>query len=278
MLVDSHCHLDFPDLAADEAGVIARARQAGVGMFLTISTRVRQNATLQGIAARHHDVLFTVGTHPHNAAEEADVTASEIVGLSAHPKCVGIGEAGLDYHYDRSPRDVQERVFRTNIAAARETGLPLVIHARDADDDMIRILTQEMGRGAFKALLHCFTSSEKLARAGLDLGCFISFSGVLTFKRSEELRRIAASVPEGRLLVETDAPYLAPVPYRGKPNEPAYVVETAKVLAETRGMSLDKLADLTTTNFLLLFDKTTTALGATASAAARGPAATSRAG
>ncbi|MFI5012061.1 MAG: TatD family hydrolase [Hyphomicrobiales bacterium] len=255
MLVDSHCHLDFPDLAADEAGVIGRAMEAGVGLFLTISTRVRRNAALQAIAARHENVFFTVGTHPHHAAEEADLEASDIIALAAHAKCVAIGEAGLDYHYDRAPRDVQKRVFRTNIAAARETGLPLVIHARDADDDMIRILTQEMGQGAFKAMLHCFTSSEKLARAGLEFGFSISFSGVLTFKRSEELRRIAAFVPAGRLLVETDAPYLAPEPYRGKRNEPAYVVETAKVLASTRNMPLAGLASLTTTNFLRLFGK-----------------------
>jgi TatD DNase family protein len=183
------------------------------------------------------------------------VATSEIVALSTHPKCVGVGEAGLDYHYDRAPRDVQERVFRTNISAARETGLPLVIHARDADDDMIRILTQEMGKGAFKAVLHCFTSTERLARHGLDLGFFISFSGVLTFKKSVELRRIAATVPLDRLLVETDAPYLAPEPHRGRRNEPAYVVETAKVLAAARGISFDALGELTTANFLRLFDK-----------------------
>ena len=276
MLVDSHCHLDFPDLAADEAGVISRAMRAGVGIFLTISTRVRQNAVLQAIAGRHDNVYFTVGTHPHNAAEEQHVPASDIVALSAHPKCVGIGEAGLDYHYDRSPRDVQERVFRTNIAAARATGLPLVIHAREADDDMIRILSDEMGQGAFKALLHCFTSSEKLARSGIDLGCYISFSGVLTFKRSDELRDIAASVPQERLLVETDAPYLAPVPYRGKPNEPAYVVETAKVLAAVRGLPLEALAELTTANFLRLFDKTATALAIAATPAAAALAASAK--
>ncbi|MFI4994207.1 MAG: TatD family hydrolase [Hyphomicrobiales bacterium] len=267
MLVDSHCHLDFPDLAADEAGVIARAERAGVGLLMTISTRVRRNASLQAIAARHDNIVFTVGTHPHHAAEEADVRVSDIIGLSAHPKCVGIGEAGLDYHYDRSPRDVQEKVFRTNIAAARETGLPLVIHARDADDDMIRILTQEMGQGAFKAVLHCFTSSEKLARIGLDLGFYISFSGVLTFKRSDELRRIAGIVPLDRFLVETDAPYLAPEPYRGKPNEPAYVVETAKVLAATRYVTLDRIADLTTANFHALFVKAASPEHAAASTA-----------
>lgn len=255
MLVDSHCHLDFPDLAADEDGVLARAERAGIGLMATISTRVRRNAILQAIAARRDNVVFTVGTHPHHAAEEVDVTTAEIVDLSAHPKCVGIGEAGLDYHYDRSPRDVQQRVFRTNIAAARETGLPLVIHAREADADMIRILEDETGRGAFKAVLHCFTSGEALARAGIELGFYVSFSGVLTFKKSDELRRIAGLVPLDRLLVETDAPYLAPEPYRGKRNEPSYVVETAKILAATRGMTPEAMAELTTANFLTLFSK-----------------------
>jgi TatD DNase family protein len=256
MLVDSHCHLDFPDLAADEAGVLARAKQAGVGLLLTISTHVRRNTTLQAIAARNANVYFTVGTHPHHAAIEADIPAATIIALAAHPKCIGIGEAGLDYHYDRSPRDVQQRVFRTNIAAARQTQLPLIIHARDADQDMIRILEEESGEGAFKAVLHCFTSSEQLARTGLDLGFYVSFSGVVTFKRSDELRRIAALVPADRLLVETDAPYLAPEPYRGKRNEPSYVVETATILAKARGISFEDLATLTTANFLRLFEKT----------------------
>jgi TatD DNase family protein len=255
MLVDSHCHLDFPDLAADEAGVLARARAAGIGRFLTISTRVRRNGALRAIAHRHDDVFFTVGTHPHHAAEEAEVEASEIIAISVDSKCVGIGEAGLDYHYDRSPRAVQERVFRTNIAAARETKLPLVIHARDADDDMVRILEDEMGKGSFRAVLHCFTSTEKLARVGLDLGFFVSFSGVLTFKKSDELRRIACIVPADRLLVETDAPYLSPEPHRGKRNEPAFVVETAKALAATRAVSFEKLCDLTTASFHNLFEK-----------------------
>jgi TatD DNase family protein len=255
MLVDSHCHLDFPELAADEAGVVARAKDAGVGLLLTISTQVHRNAALQAIAARNANVFFTVGTHPHHAAAEADVQSAAIVALAAHPKCIGIGEAGLDYHYDRSPRDIQEHVFRTNIAAARQTQLPLIIHARDADENMIRILGEESGQGAFKAILHCFTSSEQLARTGLDLGFYISFSGVVTFKRSQELRRIAALVPPDRLLVETDAPYLAPEPYRGKRNEPSYVVETAKILASIRGIAVDELATLTTANFLCLFDK-----------------------
>jgi TatD DNase family protein len=255
MLVDSHCHLDFPDLAADEAGVIARAKEAGVELLLTISTHVSRNAVLQAIAARNANVFFTAGTHPHHAAIEADVPTAAIVALAAHPKCIGIGEAGLDYHYDRSPRDIQQRVFRTNIAAARQVKLPLVIHARDADEDMIRILREEVEQGGFSAILHCFTSSEKLARVGLELGFYISFSGVVTFKHSQELRRIAALVPSDRLLVETDAPYLAPEPYRGKRNEPSYVVETAKILAEVRGLSFEDMARFTTANFLRLFEK-----------------------
>ena len=256
MLVDSHCHLDFPDLAADEAGVIARAKGAGVELLLTISTQVSRNAVLQAIAARNSNVFFTVGTHPHHAALEADIPAAAIVALAAaHPKCIGIGEAGLDYHYERSPRDIQQRVFRTNIAAARQTKLPLIIHARDADEDMIGILKEETEEGVFSAILHCFTSSEMLARVGLDLGFYISFSGVVTFKRSQELRRIATLVPSDRLLIETDAPYLAPEPYRGKRNEPSYVVETAKTLAEVKGISFEALARLTTANFTRLFGK-----------------------
>ena len=269
MLVDTHCHLDFFDLAADEAGVLARAHSAGVGRFLTISPRVRRKAPLQAIAGRHEDVFFAVGTHPHQAAEEAEVTMADIVALSAHPRCVGIGEAGLDYHYDRSPRDVQQRVFRTNIAAARTTDLPLVIHARDADEDMIRIVSEEMGQGVFKVVLHCFTSTEGLARAGIDLGFgfFVSFSGVLTFKKSDELRRIATIVRADQLLVETDAPYLSPEPYRGKRNEPAFVAETAKVLASIRGLSFDEISQRTTANFHRLFGKAQ-ALGASRTAMA----------
>src|ERR1700731_1402908 len=187
MLIDSHCHLDFPDFAAELDGVVERARNAGIARLVTISTRVARYAQVLAIAERFPDVFCSVGTHPHYAHEELHVTAGDLVARTRHPKIVAIGEAGLDYHYDNSPRDAQERGFRSNIAAARETGLPLVIHARDADDDMIRILTQEMGKGGFKAVLHCFTSTETLARAGLDLGFFISFSGVLTFKKSEEL-------------------------------------------------------------------------------------------
>ncbi len=254
MLIDSHCHLDFEDFAGDREGVIARARAAGLERMITISTRVAQFPTIRALAEAYTDVYCTVGTHPHNAHEE-QVETSELVALAQHPKCVGIGEAGLDYHYDQAPRDVAERVFRTHIAAARETGLPLVIHARDADDDVAKIVEDEMGKGAFKAVLHCFTSSRKLAEAGLELGFYISFSGVLTFKKSDDLRAIARDVPEDRLLVETDAPFLAPVPYRGKRNEPAFVAETAKVLAEVKGVTPAALAKMTSANVLRLFSK-----------------------
>ncbi|HYY84657.1 MAG TPA: TatD family hydrolase [Beijerinckiaceae bacterium] len=255
MLVDSHCHLDFPDLAGRLTEVLARAREAGVARMVTISTRVAQFETYRALAEAHENVLFTVGTHPHNAGEEFDVPAARLVELSRHPRCVAIGEAGLDFHYDRSPRDVQRRVFRTHIAAARESGLPLVVHARQADDEMIGVLKDESGRGRFDAVLHCFSSGPELAQVGVELGFYISFSGILTFKNSEHLRRIAASVPRDRLLVETDAPYLAPAPHRGRVNEPAYVAHTAKVLAETIGVPEATVAEITTANFYRLFLK-----------------------
>jgi TatD DNase family protein len=255
MLVDSHCHLDFPDLTGRLPEVLERAREAGVGRMVTISTRVAQFETYRAIAEAHEDVLFTVGTHPHNAGEEPEVPAARLVELSRHPRCIAIGEAGLDFHYDRSPRHVQAQVFRTHIAAARETGLPLVIHARQADEEMIDILKDESGRGRFDAVLHCFSSGPELARVGVELGFYVSFSGILTFKNSEELRRIAASVPRDRLLVETDAPYLAPAPHRGRVNEPAYVAHTAKVLAETIGVPEATAAEITTGNFYRLFAK-----------------------
>ncbi len=254
MLIDSHCHLDFDDFAADREAVVVRARAAGLERMITISTRVKQFATIRGLAEAYDDVYCTVGTHPHNAHEE-QVAAIELVELAQHPKCVGIGEAGLDYHYDFAPRDVAQRVFRTHIAAARESALPLVIHARDADADVAAILEDEMGKGAFKAVLHCFTSSRRLAEVGLSLGFYVSFSGVLTFKKSDELRAIARDVPNDRLLIETDAPFLAPVPYRGKRNEPAFVAETAKVLAEVKGVSSGELAATTSANVLRLFSK-----------------------
>ena len=255
MLVDSHCHLDFPDFADDLDGIVARARAAGVGRLVSISTRVKKHDALLAIAQRFPDVFCSVGTHPHHAQEEPDVTAADLAARAAHPKVVAIGEAGLDYHYDFSPRDEQERGFRTHIAAARETGLPLVIHTREADDDTAAILEQETGKGAFPAVLHCFTGGRELAMRAVALGLFVSFTGIITFKNSGALRDIAAELPADRILVETDAPYLAPGKYRGKRNEPSYVVETAKTLAELRGVSPDEIAHATTENFFRLFAK-----------------------
>lgn len=255
MLVDSHCHLDFPDFAGERAAIVARALAAGIGRMVTISTRVKRFQQIIEIAETFNEVYCSVGTHPHNAAEELDVTADELVRLSGHPKVVAIGEAGLDYYYDKAPRDAQAQGFRTHIAAARRTGLPLVIHSRDADDDMAAILEDETGKGAFPFILHCFSSGRRLAEVGVALGGYVSFSGILTFKNSPELRAIAADVPRERLLVETDAPYLAPIPYRGKRNEPAYVANTAKVLAETIGVSEAEIADITTGNVFRLFTK-----------------------
>ncbi len=254
-LIDSHCHLDFPDFADDLDGVVARAAQAGVERMTTISTRVAQAAGLRAIAERFPAVYFTVGTHPHHAAEEPETDAAAIRALAAHPKCVGIGEAGLDYHYNYAPPDVAKRVFRGQIALARELKLPLVIHAREADDDVAAILRDEMGQGAFTAVLHCFTSSRSLAEVGLELGLCVSFSGVLTFKNSADLRALARDIPLDRLLVETDAPYLAPVPRRGARNEPAFVVDTARVLAEAKGVDFATLAAATRANTLRLFSK-----------------------
>jgi TatD DNase family protein len=255
MLIDSHCHLDFPDLASDREAMLARAKAAGVGLVVTISTRVRRFDELRAIVEAHDNVFCSVGTHPHHAAEEPDVTADELVALTRHSKVVAIGEAGLDYHYDNSPRDLQERGFRTHIAAARATGLPLVIHARDADQDVARILEEETAKGVFPFVLHCFTGGPELARRGLALGGFVSFSGVVTFKNSGALRQIARDVPLDRLLVETDAPYLAPEPLRGRTNEPANVVHTAARLAEVRELSAEEIADATTQNVFRLFKK-----------------------
>ncbi len=255
MLVDSHCHLDFPDFDAERDAVIDRAAAAGVGLMVTISTRVRKFDQIRTIAERYDRVYCSVGTHPHNAGEERDVTTEELVRLSDHPKVVAIGEAGLDYFYDKAPRDAQAEGLRRHIAAARQTGLPLVIHARDADGDMAAILEDEMGKGAFPAVLHCFSSGRGLALTGIRLGLYVSFSGILTFKRSDELRAIAAELPLDRLLVETDAPYLAPQPWRGKRNEPAYVAHTNKVLAEVKGVSEAEMAAATTENFFRLFSK-----------------------
>lgn len=254
-LVDSHAHLDFDDFRGEEDALIARAKANGVGLVVTISTFVSRLPALLAIAERQPDVFASVGTHPHNAGVEPDIAVAEIVRLAQHPKIVAIGEAGLDYHYDKAPRDVQATVFRRHIEAARETGLPLVIHARDADADMEAILREEAGKGAFPFILHCFSSTRRLAEVGLDLGGTISFSGILAFNRSDELRAIAVDVPLDRLLVETDAPFLAPPPFRGKRNEPAYVRHTAEVLARVKGIELEELARATSDNFFHLFAK-----------------------
>ncbi|MGE3144107.1 MAG: TatD family hydrolase [Pseudorhodoplanes sp.] len=255
MLVDSHCHLDFPDFADDLDALVARARQAGVGRMVSISTRVRKFEPLLALAERYPDVFCTVGTHPHHAAEEPDVTAADLVARTRHPKVVGIGEAGLDYHYDFSPRAAQEQGFRRHIAAARESNLPLVIHTREADDDTQQILEEEMGKGAFSAVLHCYTGGLKLAQRAVALGLYVGFTGIVTFKKSDSLREIAAALPRERILIETDAPYLAPGKYRGKRNEPAYVGEVAKTLAELHKMPTEEMARQTTENFFKLFSK-----------------------
>jgi len=262
MLIDSHCHLDFPDFADELDAVVARARDKGVARMVTISTRVKRHGELIAIAERFPDVYCSVGTHPHHAQEEPEIGTGELVARTSHPKVVAIGEAGLDYHYDNSPRDLQEKSFRAHIAAARETKLPLVIHAREADADVAKILTEETGKGAFPAVLHCFTGGRDLAMTAIDLGLFISFTGILTFKNSQNLRDIARDLPADRILVETDAPYLAPGPHRGKRNEPAYVVETARVLADIRGVSADEIARQTTENFFRLFSKVPAPVGA----------------
>ena len=261
MIIDSHCHLDFPDFAGDLDAVLERARAAGVERMITIGTKVAKAPGVVAIAERYDDVFFTVGTHPHEAAGEGAEDFAAMRTFAQHPKCVGIGEAGLDYHYDNAPRDVAQRVFRGQIRLARELDLPLVIHARDADDDIAVILAEEMAQGGFRAVLHCFTSSRALAETALKLGLSISFSGVVTFKKSEDLRAIARDVPLDRILVETDAPYLAPTPHRGRRNEPAFVVLTAGVVAEARGIELEELAAATRANTLGFFSRLPPALG-----------------
>lgn len=255
MLVDHHCHLDFPDFEADRADYIQRAKSAGVGILVTISTRIGRYDVYREIAEAHAPVYFSVGTHPHQAHEELDIPVDEIVRLSQHPKCVAIGEAGLDYFYKKSPPEAQAEGFRRHIAAARITGMPLEIHSRDADADTIAILEDEMAKGPFKAVLHCFTGGAELAGRAVALGLMVSFSGVISFKKSDALRAIAAQVPLDRLLVETDAPFLAPEPFRGKRNEPAFVVHTAAALAKVKGVTEHEMAQATTANFLHYYSK-----------------------
>jgi TatD DNase family protein len=254
MLVDSHCHLDFPDFAEERNAVVARARRAGIATMLTIGTRLDQFAGVRAIAEAYDDVWCSVGAHPHEASDHAATSAAELAALAEHPVVVGIGETGLDFHYDHSPRDVQELVFRTHIAAAHASGLPLIVHARSADAEIARILREER---APAGVLHCFSSGRALAEAALDLGFYISISGIVTFRAADDLRAIVRDVPLERLLVETDAPYLAPVPYRGRRNEPAYVVATAAAVAALKGVTPAELAAATTANFFRLFRKAT---------------------
>jgi TatD DNase family protein len=255
MLIDSHCHLDYY-ADGERAEIVARAMAADVGELVTIGTTLAQSRGLPALAEAEPNIWCTVGVHPHHAAEAPVPSPETLAELTGHPRVIGIGEAGLDYFYDRSPRDVQQACFRTQIRAARLAGLPLAIHARDADEDIARILQEEADTGGrFDFLLHCFSSSRRLAEAAIHMGGYVSFSGILTFPRSNELREIARDIPADRLLVETDAPYLAPVPFRGKRNEPAYVAHTAKVLAQVRDLGSAALADLTTSNFRRLFRK-----------------------
>lgn len=255
VLIDSHCHLDFPDFEGEREAVIARARQAGVGGMLTICTRLADFAAIRAIAAGHDGIWCSVGVHPHEAGGARDLVAEDLIARAGAPEVVGIGEAGLDFHYERSPRAVQETVFRAHIAAARATGLPVIIHTRDADADTIRILRDEHAAGAFSGVVHCFSAGAAVAEAALEAGLYISFSGIVTFKNADAVREVAKAVPADRLLVETDAPYLAPAPMRGKRNEPAFTAHTAAFLAELLGLDKDELARLTTDNFFALFAK-----------------------
>jgi TatD DNase family protein len=257
-LVDSHCHLDFADFAAERAAVVARARAAGVGTMLTIGTRLDEFDGVRAIAEADDRIWCSVGAHPHEAADHADLSPEQLVALTAHPKVVGIGETGLDFHYDLSPRAIQEQVFRAHIAASRATGLPLIIHAREADAEIARILDEERPP---PGVLHCFSSGRPLAEAALALGFYISISGIVTFKNADDLRAIVRDLPLDRLLVETDSPYLAPVPYRGKRNEPAFVAATAAAVAALQGVMPEHLAAVTSANFFRLFAKAATGAG-----------------
>ncbi|MHA1114257.1 MAG: TatD family hydrolase [Alphaproteobacteria bacterium] len=255
LLVDSHCHLDFPDFADDLDGVRARAAAAGVGTLLTICTHLSRFAPILALAEAHDEIFCTVGVHPHEAEGEGIADPAALIVHTRHPKVVGIGETGLDYHYEHSPRAAQKESFRAHIAAARETGLPLIVHTREADADTVAILREEAAAGAFPGLLHCFSTDRAVAEAALDLGLYVSFSGILTFKKADELRAIARDIPLDRLLVETDAPYLAPAPNRGKRNEPAFAAHTAACLAQVRGVEKERIAEATTANFFRLFEK-----------------------
>lgn len=255
MFIDSHCHLEYEGLVEDQNGVLDRARAAGIRGFLNISTRRSEWERVVGTAARHPDVWASVGIHPHEADQHADLGEAALLEATRHPKVIGIGETGLDYYYDKSDREVQQALFRTHITVARETGLPLIIHTRDAEDDTFRILEDETGKGAFPALIHCFTASADFGRKVLDLGLSISISGIVTFKNAKDLQDVVPTIPEDRILVETDSPFLAPVPHRGERCEPAYTADTAKFVAQLRGVSIEQLGETTTRNFFNLFKK-----------------------
>jgi len=256
-IVDSHCHLNYGSLAEDLDGVLERAEAAGVGTMLAINARLKEFAEVLDIAIAHDHIWATVGSHPHDAENEWGIKAEQLIALSAHKKVVGIGETGLDYYYEHSPRDKQKSNFIAHIEASRETGLPLIVHARDADDDCAEIMEAEMKKGEYPAVIHCFTASEEFARRSLDIGCYISLSGIVTFKSAKELQQAIKIIPLERMLIETDAPYLAPVPMRGKPNEPSYVRHTAQFLSSHFNVSFEELARVTTDNFFELFSKTT---------------------
>ena len=256
MLVDSHCHLNFEQLASELDAVVARAGAAGVGHMLTIGTKLREFDDVRAIAERFDNIHCSVGVHPHEAEAEAeDVTAAKLIELTKHPKVVAIGETGLDYFYEHAPRDLQKKSLRLHIEAARQTGLPLIIHTRNADADTVNILHDEYGKGPFTGVIHCFSSGWEVAEKSMEIGFYISISGIVTFKAAEELRDHVARIPIDRLLVETDAPYLAPVPMRGRSNEPAYVAHTAAKVAEIKGLEPEQLAAITTDNFFTLFNK-----------------------
>jgi TatD DNase family protein len=255
MFVDSHCHLDFKDFDADRQEVLARARAAKVAMMLTISTKITEAAEIIALAEAHDELACSIGIHPHEAGAQPQTSAAQLVELARHPKVIGIGETGLDYYYEHSPREAQQKNFRAHIEAARLSGLPLIVHARDADEDTADIMEDEMGKGAYPALIHCFTAGPELARRALDMGCYISISGIATFNSAKQLRQTIETIPLERLLIETDAPFLAPVPHRGKRNEPSFVADTAAALAALKGVSVEQLAQATSDNFFSLFTK-----------------------
>ncbi|WP_242122578.1 TatD family hydrolase [Sphingobium sp. Sx8-8] len=255
MLIDSHCHLNYKGLIEDQQNVLERARASGVGLMLNIATRESEWDDVLGTALREPDVWATVGIHPHEADEHPHVDTGKLVERAAHPRVVGIGETGLDYYYDHSDRERQQRSFRSHIAASRETGLPLIVHTRDAEEDTLAVMRDEMGKGRYGGVIHCFTASGAFADAALELGLYISISGIVTFKNAKDLQETAARLPLDRLLIETDSPFLAPMPHRGKPCEPAYVADTARFLAQLRGESVDQLAAATSANFRTLFSK-----------------------